>query len=85
MTAWAIPFLQPESQAFADDTTQGWLVRQADSYPAAFEKTDESPDAHIRTTDDFCRFGIEFASEYFLRFVHIYLRIDSGDSLILFP
>ena len=33
VTAWVIPFLQTESQAFADGTNNGWLVRTADGSP----------------------------------------------------
>lgn len=33
VTAWVIPFLQPESQAFADGAKNGWLVRQPDGSP----------------------------------------------------
>lgn len=37
VTAWVIPFLQPESQAFADGVKNGWLVRQADGSPYLVE------------------------------------------------
>lgn len=37
VTAWVIPFLDPESQAFADGAKNGWLVRQADSSPYLVE------------------------------------------------
>ncbi len=33
VTAWVIPFLQSESQAFADGAKNGWLVRQTDGSP----------------------------------------------------
>lgn len=37
VTAWVIPFLQPESQAFAEGASNGWLVRQADGSPYLVE------------------------------------------------
>jgi alpha-glucosidase (family GH31 glycosyl hydrolase) len=37
VTAWVIPFLQPESQAFADGAKNGWLVRQQDGSPYLVE------------------------------------------------
>jgi alpha-glucosidase (family GH31 glycosyl hydrolase) len=37
VTAWAIPFLQPESKAFAEGARGGWLVRRADGSPYAVE------------------------------------------------
>ncbi len=33
VTAWVIPFLDPQSQAFADGKTKGYLVRQRDGQP----------------------------------------------------
>lgn len=33
VTAWVIPFLEPQSQAFADGASNGWLVRTADGLP----------------------------------------------------
>lgn len=33
VTAWVIPFLQPESQAFQQGTKNGWLIRHADGSP----------------------------------------------------
>jgi alpha-glucosidase (family GH31 glycosyl hydrolase) len=33
VTSWVIPFLQPESRAFAEGAKKGWLVRQADHSP----------------------------------------------------
>jgi alpha-glucosidase (family GH31 glycosyl hydrolase) len=37
VTAWVIPFLQPESQAFADGAKNGWLVRTPDGSPYLVE------------------------------------------------
>jgi alpha-glucosidase (family GH31 glycosyl hydrolase) len=37
VTAWVIPFLQPESQDFADGAKNGWLVRQTDGSPYLIE------------------------------------------------
>lgn len=37
VTAWVIPFLQPESQAFKDGAKNGWLVRQMDGLPYLIE------------------------------------------------
>ena len=37
VTAWVIPFLQPESQAFKDGAKNGWLVRQMDGSPYLME------------------------------------------------
>ena len=37
VTAWVIPFLQPESQAFKDGARNGWLIRQADGPPYLVE------------------------------------------------
>lgn len=37
VTAWVIPFLQPESQAFKDGVQNGWLVRQTDGSPYLIE------------------------------------------------
>ena len=37
VTAWVIPFLDPESQAFADGAKNGWLVRTADGSPYLVE------------------------------------------------
>jgi len=37
VTAWVIPFLQPESQAFADGAENGWLVSQQDDSPYLVE------------------------------------------------
>jgi alpha-glucosidase (family GH31 glycosyl hydrolase) len=33
VTTWVIPFLAPESEAFAEGATRGWLVRQKDGSP----------------------------------------------------
>lgn len=33
VTAWVIPFLNPQSQAFAEGKARGWLVRQSDGEP----------------------------------------------------
>ncbi len=37
VTAWVIPFLDPQSQAFADGAKNGWLVRMADGSPYLIE------------------------------------------------
>lgn len=37
VTAWVIPFLDPESQAFADGAKNGWLVRTPDGSPYLVE------------------------------------------------
>ena len=37
VTAWVIPFLDPQSQAFADGAKNGWLVRTADGSPYLVE------------------------------------------------
>ncbi len=37
VTTWVIPFLDPESQAFADGAKNGWLVRQTDGSPYLVE------------------------------------------------
>jgi alpha-glucosidase (family GH31 glycosyl hydrolase) len=37
VTAWVIPFLQPESQAFTDGAKKGWLVRTPDGAPYLVE------------------------------------------------
>jgi alpha-glucosidase (family GH31 glycosyl hydrolase) len=37
VTVWVIPFLQPESQAFADGANNSWLVRQSDGSPYLVE------------------------------------------------
>jgi alpha-glucosidase (family GH31 glycosyl hydrolase) len=37
VTAWVIPFLQPESQAFSEGANNGWLVRQTDGSPHLIE------------------------------------------------
>jgi alpha-glucosidase (family GH31 glycosyl hydrolase) len=37
VTAWVIPFLDPESQAFSEGAKNGWLVRQADGTPYLVE------------------------------------------------
>jgi alpha-glucosidase (family GH31 glycosyl hydrolase) len=37
VTAWVIPFLDPESQAFADGAKNNWLVRTADGSPYLVE------------------------------------------------
>ncbi|MBM3123051.1 MAG: glycoside hydrolase [Chloroflexi bacterium] len=33
VTAWVIPFLEPQSQAFTEGAARGWLVRTADGRP----------------------------------------------------
>ncbi len=37
VTAWVIPFLQPESQAFADGAKNGWLIHRLDGSPYLVE------------------------------------------------
>jgi alpha-glucosidase (family GH31 glycosyl hydrolase) len=37
VTAWVIPFLDAESQAFADGSKNGWLVRRSDGSPYLVE------------------------------------------------
>lgn len=37
VTSWVIPFLEPESQAFADGAENGWLVRTPDGSPYLVE------------------------------------------------
>lgn len=37
VTSWVIPFLDPESQAFADGAKNNWLVRQLDGSPYLVE------------------------------------------------
>jgi alpha-glucosidase (family GH31 glycosyl hydrolase) len=37
VTAWVIPFLDPQSQAFAEGAKNGWLVRTADGSPYLVE------------------------------------------------
>ncbi len=37
VTAWVIPFLDPQSQAFADGAKNGWLVRMPDGSPYLVE------------------------------------------------
>jgi len=37
VTSWVIPFLDPESQAFADGAKNGWLVRKSDGSPYLVE------------------------------------------------
>lgn len=37
VTAWVIPFLQPEAQAFQEGVKNGWLVRQPDGTPYLIE------------------------------------------------